>query len=444
MMAKTSSVWGWGALFLLFGYAVFLHYGLGVPRHGMATEWWQPRQFLLTWPIWGQIEDALGYDYPDASETWHIHTLLLLTPAVLLCASVIAFTKSAIARALAFSAVLSIGLFGFYGFYQDGMWSLLHWRASAIFTSIASVIGFTLAAPWLAASWLRLSTLAKAAVYLPLLVAVVILFRHTTGWDPDLIANFSPWPALPAVGLDVGAYAVVGLLLGLGLGVAGVALYRSYKLLSALAFLAGVALPLWWFASRFGGGEGAGAAGGIGWLVFCGVAFFLASRTGASERQPALLRRAGHLVLGALLAFFPLFVGRAMTEADYNQSRFVIAVEIIDALHVHYLETSGYPEELEDLIELEYIDAIPQPRVGFQLAYDAGWLTQPEFEYRGLGNSYLLEFVSTEWIQCGYTPPYLDEFGKEYEEEEYDEEYADEEEGGAGAWTCPTKRPQLW
>ena len=35
-----------------------------------------------------------------------------------------------------------------------------------------------------------------------------------------------------------------------------------------------------------------------------------------------------------------------------------------------------------------------------------------------LGNSYVLEFVSTEWIQCAYNPPYLDEFGEEYEDEE--------------------------
>ena len=62
------------------------------------------------------------------------------------------------------------------------------------------------------------------------------------------------------------------------------------------------------------------------------------------------------------------------------------------------------------------------------------------FDYRGFGTSYVLEFVSTEWIQCAYNPPYLDEYGNEYEE--YEDE--DGEEGGGDIWTCSASRPQFF
>ena len=114
------------------------------------------------------------------------------------------------------------------------------------------------------------------------------------------------------------------------------------------------------------------------------------------------------------------------------------------ALMAHLMRRAGFGasrDELEILVEKGYIDAIPTPRVGFELFYWAGWMDPPEFDYRSLGNSYVLEFVSTEWIQCAYNPPYLDEFGEEYVEEY---EYEEEEESGAGAWSCPEARPALW
>ncbi len=59
----------------------------------------------------------------------------------------------------------------------------------------------------------------------------------------------------------------------------------------------------------------------------------------------------------------------------------------------------------------------------------------------------MLEFVSTEWVQCAYNPPWEpdeDDYEYEEEEEEYEEEYGEEEEDGDGAWSCPDTRPQLW
>ena len=52
----------------------------------------------------------------------------------------------------------------------------------------------------------------------------------------------------------------------------------------------------------------------------------------------------------------------------------------------------------------------------------------------------MLEFVSTEWVQCAYNPPWEAPAGEEYE----DEEYAGEDDESGEAWSCPDTRPALW
>ena len=210
-----------------------------------------------------------------------------------------------------------------------------------------------------------------------------------------------------------------------------------------LAVLAGLLAPLGWFWLSMPV-PGVGAA--IGLIILQAIIVAFARIVRSDDRATALLRRSGNIAVGALLVFLPIFFGRGLTEGDYNASRYVIAQEVIESLHNYYVAEGGeYPDKLESLVEKGYIDEIPQPRVGFQLFYDTGWMEAPSFDYRGLGNSYVLEFVSTEWIQCAYNPPYLDEFGNEYEyEDEYDEEYKDEEGGGGDIWTCSSSRPALW
>ena len=441
MSTERSGLGGWIALFFLLAYAFFVHQGMAAPRIDGPGLWWDPTKpfaYFITLPYWGQIETTLGLEDAEYRQTWFIHALVISIPSFLLAAGVIAWTRSSVARAIAFTCVLSIILFVFFGFVMDGIWKAFHWRVSAIIVSISAAIGFALASPWLAASWLRLPWIARLVLYLPFFAFIVILCRHTTGWDPSMAGNFSPWPALPAIGLGMGVVAIVGFLLGIAVTVNGVANLKQNALVGVIEIGAGLALPVWWFWFSFS----LGGAQLVGVLVVGLVISGLSLVTQSPDRNAALLRRSGHIALGALLVYLPLFVGRAMTEADYNQSRFVIAQEVIDALHQHYLAEQLYPDSLDTLVEKNLLDEIPQPRVGFQAFYDLGWM-DPEpysFDYRGFGTSYVLEFVSTEWIQCAYNPPYLDEYGNEYEE--YEDE--DGEESGGDIWTCSTSRPQFF
>ena len=76
--------------------------------------------------------------------------------------------------------------------------------------------------------------------------------------------------------------------------------------------------------------------------------------------------------------------------------------------------------------------------------------------YRNLGDSYVLEFSSVQWVQCGYSLPY--DVAK-YSEEDYEDE--DEEPlkkrpedpefkalladfGLDGAWSCEDAPPKVW
>ena len=195
------------------------------------------------------------------------------------------------------------------------------------------------ASPWLAASWLRLNWLWRSVLYLPILFLVVALFRHTTGWDPSLMANFSPWPALPVVGLDIGAYTVVGFLLGTALATCGMALREVGSSRNAnepgtgarlvelgwFAMLAGLLTPLGWFWLSM---PIPGAPAAIGMIVVQAIVIVFSRIVRSGDRATALLQRAGNIAVGALLVFLPIFLGRGLMEADYNASRYVIAQEV--------------------------------------------------------------------------------------------------------------------
>ena len=421
---------GWLFLALLLGYTLFCHQGLGLPRANASLAWYQPNGFLNGWPVIGEY-----------SENWIIGALILLVPAGLLCLGVFVKTRSAIARALAVSCAVAVLLFAFYGFQADRIWEFFHWRASVVLVGTAAAIGFTMCSALLARSWLALGTLGRTLTYLPLALAIITLERHATGWDESLFFNFSPWPALPVLGLEIGAFTLIGVLLGIALGVAGVASLARSTAGGMLLIAAGLIFPIGWFASRF-----STSIAIVTPLFFLGaISIGLASLARGDNRTSVLARRAGHIALGAALAYFPLFVGRAMSLGDYNATRFVVARQVADALAVHLDKETTYPDELDEHVAKGYLDEIPKPKVGFSLLYALGWLPPVEFAYRGLGSSYVLEFVSTEWIQCAYNPPWDDE---EYAEEdaEYAEEYPDEYEENAGgeAWSCPDTRPELW
>jgi hypothetical protein len=80
------------------------------------------------------------------------------------------------------------------------------------------------------------------------------------------------------------------------------------------------------------------------------------------------------------------------------------------------------------------LDHVPAPRIGFP------GLGDQQFVYQNFGESYILEFSAPRWIQCAYNPPYEDEG----EEEGAETDDAGSDGLGEGAWSCPSKPPELW
>ena len=110
---------------------------------------------------------------------------------------------------------------------------------------------------------------------------------------------------------------------------------------------------------------------------------------------------------------------------------------IIDALASYYEKEEAYPENLETLIAENYLEQLPQPRIGFAAYHQLGLLDPPKFDYRDLGPSYVLEFSSTAWVMSPYNPP------RQLDEDEDPEDF-DDPDLLTGAWSCPDDRPDLW
>ncbi len=237
----------------------------------------------------------------------------------------------------------------------------------------------------------------------------------------------------------MGAYTIVGGLLGLALGLGALTQWGKRPGVVLVGVLAGVVFPAIWFYNRFTNTE-AGSLFGL--AILAAIALGLSSITRSGDRSAVLARRAAHFALGACLVVAPIFTGRAWADADYTLNKFVRARIANDALAEYYAVEGVYPDSLVELTAQNYLDELPRPRVGFDFFYDFGLLAPIEFSYRGLGASYVLEFVSTEWVQCAYNPPWSPTAGVDPEYE--DEEYADEDDESGEAWSCPETRPALW
>ena len=409
---------GWLGLLLLLGYTAVIHHGMGPASGGIATRWWQPTAFLLNSEPVGSWIDTPVFGIG-----------MLTLPAALLAGLVFAGTRSAVARMLAITCVVTVMIFSFYGLVAIFAWKFFHWRGSLTMVLIGLATGAAAVAPLLGASWLRRGWLLRVLLYLPVFFACMALIRNATGTDDSLAFNFSPWPAISIFGLQIAGYVLAGLWFGVALAVGALALGRAHPFLAATGALAGLALPTVWFWARFSGSSDL--------ILFAVFAFstlvlalgLISPREGRREQ---LLRRAAHLALGATLVWLPLLSGRALAVGDYTVNRFVRAERLNVSLAKHYEQYEAYPDSLLELVERKSIAEIPQPRVGFAFFYRLGWLEPIEFTYQSLGSSYQLEFVSTEWIQCTYTPPW------------YDEEELDEEEEFEESWNCPDTQSELW
>ena len=207
---------GWAAVAAALGYAVLVHYGVGPSNKGMAWHWYTPRTFLLDIELLYPVFESLGRAL--------IGTAI---PAAALAACAIALCRSAIGRALALASLVAVLLFTFYGVQAPFVWNFFHWRASAVLSLTAVVVGFSLAAPWLAQSWLRLSWPLRLLVYLPVVFAVFAFVCNATGTDESLQFAISPWPAVPVFGIEVAALFIAAWLGGTGVGLRAIARERG-------------------------------------------------------------------------------------------------------------------------------------------------------------------------------------------------------------------------
>jgi hypothetical protein len=417
---------GWIALLLLIGFAAFVHHGVGPLRPGTTAPWYAPRAFLFAHDATAALMDPATLAFA-----------VLGLPALLLAACVVVATDSALAAALAASCTVAVLLFVFYGVVAPFPWQFFGWRGSLTIALVALAVGFALASPLLARSWLALRWPARIAVFAPFAFTTLAFLRNATGTDTSLPFAISPWPAVPVFGLEVGVLLVAVCLAGAALGLAWIA--RRGGSGRAGALLAGAALGVAAALAVLAGGAAAGlfpfgvsARALLPPAVACAGAILLAGRIGV-ESGAQVAARARLLGVGAALIGVPLLVGQAWAWSDYHRTREVRARELIDALHDYVERESLYPDELDQLIEARLLERIPEPAIGFP------WLYDGRFRYESYGTSYLLEFPAPRWVQCHYTPaPLLEDL----DEEERAELLA---EGGLEeSWSCPSTPPELW
>ncbi len=425
---------GWAGLAALVVYAFLIHRGVGASPEGAPPHWWQPTGFLLD-----ALQAGALYFLIDPPPRGIVAGLL---PALGLLAWIGLWTRSAVARTLGLAALLSCLLFLVYGLLPPlpEIWRFFGWRGSLAMCGLAAVGAAALASPLLAASWLRQPAASRIAIYAPILVGVVVLVREVTGTDPSLPFAISPWPVVTFFGLEHGVPLVAVLL---GCAALGLAVGGRYAWGSGLA-VPGVALALSWSTGWTGRLAMKAPALLAAAVALAGAATLVAwatRRRGATRGAGPALR----VALGVLLLALPVAAGEALAARDWTVTRQGRAQRVIDALARYYAREQVYPDSLEDLVRSKDLPAVPKPQIGSGLLGGAG------FTYQNFGTSYLLEFSAPDWVQCAYSPPYTDEGDTT---SSGDDGRADDPSGPAdaaadddrqpGAWSCPSKPPELW
>jgi hypothetical protein len=405
---------------------VFLYYGLGVPPGGISTRWWHPSTFLLDWPIVGAWVDVP-----------RLGILAAALPASLISVGVFLTTRSALTRAIALSCVFTALGFAAYGFASPMPWHFFHWRWSLVIVLSGVAMGWASASPLLAARWIERGLPTGLAIYLPVSLATAAMIRGATGTDENLPFSFSPWPAFPVFGLEGGAYGIAGILLGLAAGTLLLARASERPAIALAGILCATLLPGLWFSLRFGALEAHSFAA---LSLVSALLLGAAQITRSGDRCAVLQRRGLHFACGAALVAIPLISGHALATGDYASNRFFRSGIVIDALQRHIQERDSYPENLDVLVEENYLDALPQPRVGFAFVSALGLAPAHQFHYSDFGSGFNLEFVATEWIQCTYTGSYY----YPEDEEEFDDDPEEEEYEDSEPWNCVKDYPSLW
>jgi hypothetical protein len=431
-------------LLLALAWAFVVHHGLG-PRPEVPTSelrWWSPRGF------WTQA--LIGSPWEWLIDQRQKGIWVFGAPSIALFFAVWATTRSALMRVTALVVMLATFLFLFYALGSGGTqvaWTFFHWRASGTMLAMAAVVGCAIGAPWLAASWLERGWPVRIGLLVPVIVLVLVVERNVTGTNDQLPFAISPWPAVQVFGFEAIGFTIAAQLAGIALALVGLRAWRADRRLvsGALALLAGVALPaLAWraFAALELLPFRVTDRRLIEASVFCAVLVAIAAATTQLDAKRLRLRGL-HFATAAALIGIPLVVGTAWARWDYSRTRDVAAQRIIDALAKFYAKESVYPDDLSQLVKDGYLDAIPNVDIGFR----APGAEPTHFTYQAFGTSYLLEFSAPRWVQCAYNPPYAEDDGDDAPPADVasngKQDDAGEDENG-GAWSCPSKPPELW
>ena len=419
---------GWALVLAAVAWAYTVHQGMGPSPHGLELRWFEPRRFMLGW-------SPLAWAFESLPRL----LMVLALPSAALTAGVFIASGSSLARGLSLAAGVAVLLFGFYGAAAMRIWQLFFWRGSAVLVVTALALGFALAAPLLARSWLRQGWPLRAVAYLPVAFVVVAFVRNATGTDPSLRYSLSPWPAASLYGIEVGALFVM--LVYASAGIACQVIVRAgerRRKMIPLAVGLGLAAPqaLLWLCDALGTLPFRVDLGSSIALLVASTVAIAATLLPAVRRPEKLPGRAKGLAVGAALLALPILGGQLWARSDYYWTREHRAREIIDAMERYLDREKIYPDELIQLVEAGDLEELPRPAIGFGFLYDG------EFGYRDFGTSYLLEFPAPRWVECAYTPPYEDD-----EDERHPDPASIPEGGEAGldeAWSCPDRPPELW
>jgi hypothetical protein len=410
---------GFGLLALLLAYAVLVHHGVGPARDPLRFAWYQPRGFFFEWTSTDALTSSLWSGLVGFGSV-----------ALLLAIGVWLTLRSALARLAAIWAVLFVLLCVYYGIQADGIWRFFHWRGSGVMALLALTVAAATTSPWLAGAAPRMPWPLRLTLYAPVVVGVLALMRNTTGTDQSLQFGLSPWPVVPVFGLELLVPAVSFVIAVVALGralVGGLVERPALAGVSCALVLVAIATLAGWASVEASADWKLPAAA----LSIAGLGLVAAP----ARAQP------GHLAaVGALATTIPVLVGMAIVERDYTFTRDSRAYGITEALQAYYDREEAYPDQLTELVELELLEAVPVPRVGF------AFIEKQKFVYQNFGISYLLEFSTPRWVQCAYNPPYQNEDEEGFEEdfENELEEELDDEGDLPGSWSCPSKPPELW
>jgi len=439
-----------GLVLALLAWALAIHHGIGPTPVKGATAWWQPRGFLTNWLQATSL--GLWIDSPRAG------LLVFSLPAALLLVALFAATRSALLRTIGVTALLATWLFVFYGMggTRSTIWGFFGWRGSGVMVSTALVTAAALCAPLLAGSWLALGWPLRIASYLPVLALAVWVQRDVTGTDPMLPFAISPWPVVSFFAMEIGAALIAAALSCIALLLAGFGALRSRPAVALLALGVAVATPPAWVRLHLGVEMGL-----LGVTVVLAALAIAVSANGGPGRRAVRSSRvqaaARATAVGAILVALPILGGDFAVTRDYTVTRSQNAQRVIDALATYFQREHSYPETLKELVDAKDLAELPRPQVGFGGSNDV-------FTYQNFGSSYILEFSAQRWMQCAYNPPWSDDSAGSDEGSQpstgapaggeadakalagarEDAGDASDDERIHGAWSCPTKPPELW